>query len=388
MALTAGQWDLALQHLHRAAAEAKDLEDRALADPEQLGEALASWAVNDTVRAYQGEGFERVYVHCGLAMAYLALGLRDDVYVEARLANRLLEAEEKLYDTTYQAGGWGHMLSAVAYELLGQPGEAYIDYERMVQKGVGTPLAGRALVRLSKELGRSDDLARWEQAFGPDSERPLGAANVIVLAGVGLGPYKVETRIPIPTGSGIVPVSGAGYEARPQPVSGVVLHAHETGIALQTTVVESVTQVAIKNLEDRMLWTLGKSMARGFLKREFTQFLDRTYGSWGALAGNLYAIMSERADLRAWLTLPDTWQAGRLFVPPGVNTFSLEALGGDRVEVGSFELEPGETMLIFVRTLDQRLYAHSIGGALLEPAEVAIPAGEEADLDALLGVER
>src|SRR6185436_288146 len=101
--------------------------------------------------------FERVYVHCGLAMCYLAAGKLDDVYVEARLANQLLESEEELYETQYAAGGWGHLLSAVTYELIGDRDDAYIDYQRMVEKDVGTALAGRALVRLAKQLGRSDE---------------------------------------------------------------------------------------------------------------------------------------------------------------------------------------------------------------------------------------
>src|SRR5262249_43320598 len=117
--LTAGDWDGALVHFGKAADAVHDIEGRALAGPERLGEGLASWALNDTALAYQGEGFERVYVHCGLALAYLAKGKLDDVYVEARLSNQLLESEEKLYNTKYEAGGWGHLISAVTYELIG-----------------------------------------------------------------------------------------------------------------------------------------------------------------------------------------------------------------------------------------------------------------------------
>jgi len=55
VALTAGDWSLALEHYHHAAAEVEELEGRALAGPERFGEALASWAINDSARAYQGE---------------------------------------------------------------------------------------------------------------------------------------------------------------------------------------------------------------------------------------------------------------------------------------------------------------------------------------------
>jgi len=373
VALTAGDWDQALVHFGRAAEAVKDIEGRALAGTERLGEALASWALNDTAQAYQGEGFERVYLHCGLAMAYLAKGQVDDVYVEARLANQLLESEEELYETEYEAGGWGHLISAVTYELIGEPDQAYIDYQRMAEKGVGTALAGRALVRLAKELGREDELARLEQEHGPDVERPERAAHVVVLAGVGLGPFKTEALLPIPTGDGLFQMAVPGYADRPQPVSAVRLIDNESGVSVLTDLVERVTKVARENLEDRLLWIGAKSVARGLLKRELTHALEEKYDEAGLIAGDLFTFLTERADLRAWLTLPDSYQACRLFVPPGRHRFTLEAVGGEALDLGSFELEQGETMLVFTRSLGTRLYAHVIGGKVTAAGSAAEP---------------
>jgi hypothetical protein len=367
VALTAGEWDRALEHFGRAVDAVRDVEGRALAGAERLGETLASWAINDMARAYRGEGFERVYVHCGLALAYLAKGRVDDVYVEARLANQLLESEEELYETKYEAGGWGHLISAVTYELIGDRDDAYIDYQRMVEKGVGTSLAGRALVRLASELGRKEDLARLEAEHGPDVARPAGAASVIVLAGVGLGPYKVEAVLPIPTGDGLFQMAVPGYVERPQPVSALRLVDTSSGSSVRTDLVERVTKVAIENLEDRLLWIAAKSAARGLLKRELTQKLEKEYDEVGLIAGNLFTLFTERADLRSWLTLPDSFQAGRMFVPPGVRGFTLEAVGGESLDLGSYELDSGETMLVFARTIGTRLHAHVIGGNPVDP---------------------
>jgi hypothetical protein len=381
VALTAGRWEDALHHFGRAVAAARDVEGRALVGPEELGETLTSWALNDAAQAYEGEGFERVYVHTGLAMAYLALGKVDDVYVEARLANRLLESEEELYETRYEAGGWGHLLSAVTYELIGKPDEAYIDYERMAEKGVGTELAGRALVRLARQLGRDEERARLETEHGPDVELPAGAASVVVLAAVGMGPFKAEASINLPSPDGLIRMAVPGYVERPQPVSALRLCEAQGGTTVRTDVVERVTQIAKENLEDRLLWIGAKSIARGLLKRELTKQLEDEYDWGGRLAGDLFLLFTERADLRAWLTLPDSYQACRMFVPPGTRSLTLEALGGDSVELGSFELEPGETMVVFARTLGPRLYAHVIGGQPVEavasgsqpPTESATP---------------
>ena len=74
----------------------------------------------------------------------------------------------------------------------------------------------------------------------------------------------------------------------------------------------------------------------------------------------------ERADLRSWLTLPREWQAARAVLPPGAHTLELTTSGGDSVRLGRYELEEGETMLIFARSVDGWLEAHPIGGLRVE----------------------
>ncbi|MEM7305711.1 MAG: hypothetical protein AAF682_03520 [Planctomycetota bacterium] len=368
-ALCDGDWDGALEHFHRASRSVEDLEGRALVSASSLAETIGSWALNDTALPYRGEGFERVYVHCALAMAYLARGLFDDVWVEVQLANKLLESEEELYETEYRAGGLGHFLSALAYEMSGRLDDAYIDYRRMVDKGVGTELAGRALVRISEDLGWSEDLERWEADYGPPTPRPLGAASIVVLGGVGTGPFKVEASFPVPTPDGVIPFSAAGYERRGQPVSGLRLRLG-ADTTVRTDVLEHVSDIAEENLEDRVLWMAAKSVARGVVKRELTKSLQNEFDLAGRIAGDLFAVMTERADLRAWQTLPDSWQAARMFVAPGVHDLRLEAIGGDEVHLGAFQLEEGETMILLARTVETRLYAHAIGGL---PVDAPIP---------------
>ena len=373
VALAAGRWDDALEHLGRAAAVTSDLEGRALVGTERLTESLLSWGLNDTSRSYEGEGFERVYLHSMLALAYLARGQLEDVGVEVRLSNRLLEAEEELYDKEYAAGGLGHFLSALAYELSGEADQAVIDYERMVEKGVGEELAGRALVRLSELLGREDELARWTERFGPGPELPPGAASIVVVAGVGLAPYKAEGSLLVPTPDGLIPFALPQYFERPQPVDTLRLVERGTGAAVLTARLEDVAHVAAENLEDRLLLISTKSVARGVLKRELTKQLQDEWGGVGRVVGDVFAAVSERADLRSWQTLPAAWHAARLFVAPGVHDLVLEALGGEARPLGAFELEPGETMVILARTVGTKTYAHAIGGRVVRPAASTTP---------------
>lgn len=365
VALAAGRWEEALSAFSAAAAVVRDLEAEALVSPATLGDAVGSWLWNDTSLTYQGEGFERVMLHACLGLAYLALGKLEDVGVEVRLANRLLETEEELYSTEYAAGGLGHMLSAVVYELRGELGEAYIDYERMVAKEVGLGIAGPALVRLAGDLGRDEEKARWEERFGLDYERPPDAASVVLLAGVGLGPYKVEQRLTLPLPHGFFSMAAPLLVLRRQEVSGVRLVDRDSAAEVASVVIEDVGRVSRESLEDRIAWSTAKSVARGVLKRELTRQLDREHGLLGRLVGDLFSILSERADLRGWMTLPDTWQAARLFVVPGVHRLRVEAFGGESVDIEPLELAPGETVFLIARTLGRRTYVHAIGGGLV-----------------------
>ncbi|MEZ6015438.1 MAG: hypothetical protein R3F49_10015 [Planctomycetota bacterium] len=367
-AFVGGDWETAKDRFHAALDAVKDIEERAAIGVESVGEGLLSFALNEGQQSYDGEGYERVMAHACLGLAYLALGQVDSVLVEARRVDQLLVAEEALYETEYGAGGLGHFLSALAYELVGKPGEAYIDYQRMAEKGVGGDLTSRALVRLSSQLGRKRDLARWIETYGPDLERPEGAASIVLVGGAGMGPAKREIKIDIPLPDGVF------SWAVPEAVAGdgggeLSLFFPATGQRLRASVIEDVSSVAAKNLSDRILWLSAKSAIRGLLKRQLADQLrdNKKGGALLGLAADIFTIATERADLRAWRTLPSNWQAARAFVTPGEPVeVQVGVTGGAAVPLGTFQLTAGETMFVFARSLRGRTYAHAVGGARVD----------------------
>ena len=378
VALAMGDWELAKEHFHLAVDASEDVHGRGALESSNFLETVTSFGLNDTTQSYGGEGFERVYLHACLALSYLALGDLDGVWVEVQRGNQILEGEEELYEKEYQAGGFGHLISAVAYELLGSLDQAYIDYARMESKGVGTELAGKALVRIATQLNREDQLSNWEERYGPDPERPEGAANVVVLAGVGLGPFKAESSLAVPTNDGFLTMAVPTYLMHGQQVNALRLTENDSGQGVRTVVVEHVSSVAQENLGDGLALIAAKSIGRGILKRELTKHLEDEYGGGGRLVGDLFNLITERADLRAWQTLPDTWQAARLFVAPGIHSFGLEAIGGAYVDLGTFELDPGETMVVIARSVGPELYAHPIGGRPIGESLSSVDPGGEA----------
>jgi len=371
VALAAGDWDAAIRNLGKAASEVEEVDRSALISAESLGETILSWTVNESMTRYLGEGYERVMLHVGLAIAYLAKGDFEAARVEVRQSNALLESEEELYEKEYEAGGLGHFLSAVTYEMDGRPDDAWIDYRRMREKGVGTDLACRALARLAGTMHREEEL-------DPDERQFLGAdttenhASVVVIAGVGIGPWKREILLPIPTPSGLLQWAVPSYEQRPQPVDAVEISVTGGDMSVRTVVVEDIGRVAKENLDDRIAWLAAKSTVRAVLKREMSQYLGDEAGGWGWMLGTALTMVSERADLRAWQTLPQTWQAARVFLPAGTHEIHVKALGGEARALGCFELEAGETMFVLARTVETRLYAYPVGGKRIAPADAPI----------------
>lgn len=357
-----GRWDPAQENFLGAAEITKDMDREELINPEAIGEALIRFTLTERIGPYQPEGFERVMLHASLGMIYLATGSLEDALVEVRLADLILTGDEKLYETEYAAGGLGHFLSAVCYELSGRPDDAVIDYQRMEEKGLGLDLARAELIRLYRVLGRDGEADRVERKHGSLPAAPEQAATIVVIAGVGIGPVKREIRMDIPTGEGVISWAVPQFVGRPQPVS----HLQITGGGLPgpvpTVVVENVTHTAIENLDDRMFWLASRSAIRAALKYQLTRYLSDEWGSWGVLVGSLFSILTERADLRCWHTLPDTWQAARLSVRPGVIRLRIDAVGGDTHELAPLEVNPGETVFVFARSAGTRLFTNVVGG--------------------------
>jgi hypothetical protein len=209
------------------------------------------------------------------------------------------------------------------------------------------------------------------EQYGEPEPLPENTARVILIAGVGTGPYKAAATLTLPTPSGILQWSVPQYVERPQPVSALEVFTRGGGVRARSELVEDVGRVAQANLSDRLAWLATKSAVRGIAKREFTQKLEEEYGLLGRVFGDVFSFASERADLRCWQTLPDSWQVARLWLPAGRHDLVLRALGGSRVPLGAFELEAGETMFIFARSLGTRLYAHPVGGLRIEPGQPA-----------------
>lgn len=382
-ALVAGDWESARERLTVAAELADDFADEAPVDLENAVESLGSLVLNDAQLDYEGEGFERVYVHVALGLAYLAEGKVDDLLVEMRRADKLLVKEQELYDADYRAGGLAHFLSASAYQLKGELDQALLDYQRMVDKGVGLELAGPELSLLAQQTYRTGEFAAhleaWEPSPFPAGLEPGEApAAVVVIGGAGLAPVKAEARLDFATPSGIVSLTAPSYVDNSTGDGGFILHARDSGTEVRTAVLEHVGDVARENLDDRITAIAVRTALRNVARFTLRNELEDEHGAAAALAFDFVGAFLERADLRCWSTLPNTWHGARLRLPAGQHALELSSLTGGFEALGTFDLEPGETLIILARSIDQRMFAHVLGGdrvQLIPTAELLAPEG-------------
>ena len=372
-ALMAGDLDRAIELFTQAAEFAEEVEDQALLDPTSFAQTLTSWAISEAALDYQGEGYERVMVHVCMGLAYLARGEVDGLMVEVRRANDLLAAEETLYETEYRAGGLGHFLSALGYELRGEYDEAYIDYWAMHEKGLAAPLVGPALVRLAKRMHRENDLPELMSTVGDVAPIPEDAAKVVLIAGVGFGPQKVENRLDVPTSNGVFSWAVPQFVTPQQAFPSIELQTGD--LVAEAVVVEDVSLVAEKNLSDRLAYLAAKSAVRGILKQKLAREIRKEHGEGAYALAQIFSMVTERADLRSWLTLPSSWQAARTYPRPGLVEVSLHSSAGETLYLGTYDMEPGETIYLLARSIGPRVFAQVIGGQRvdLEPATTETP---------------
>ena len=82
--------------------------------------------------------------------------------------------------------------------------------------------------------------------------------------------------------------------------------------------------MAVKTLKEKIAANLTTQIARSTAKYAVQKELGNRLGVFGQLAGNIYNTATEKADVRAWNTLPSNAQVTRLLLPVGSHTIQLK----------------------------------------------------------------
>jgi len=345
----------------RALEQIREYERRATVSATEVGAGAGSLLLNDKVLAYQGEGFEKVLIHAYKARNYLMLGDEEAARVEIRNANMRQDEERRRHqdaiaearrageetlnfaalsreidrqfassaailsrlDNVYQ-NPFATYLSAVVYELNGEPGEAFVDLKNAYRM---TPnaLVAADLARLATTLRRQDELGRAGMTTLP-AVVPTDAGNTLVLIENGLAPERVEIKFPIPEPDAVLFAAVPITSAVPTNLSEVEILDAEGRVAGRTDMMVDVEAMEVRNLRDKYPAMLVRQAIRLGAKAAAAHAVQREAGVGGFLLMSLFNAVTEQADLRAWYTLPRSIHVARVSLPPAEREVTLRLL--------------------------------------------------------------
>lgn len=337
-----GRYEESNRFFEQAAAEIDRLYTQSLST--HAGAMLT----NDNLLPYEGEDFETVLIHLFSALNYAALGRWDDALVEARQVDARLNLlnDRHTQKNVYKEDAFARYLSGILYEIRGESNDAFISYRKAYEafqaykKNYNTPVPSRLgldLIRITNTLHLSEEQEEYQRLFpeavavssGKPSEQ---GGEMVVVTYEGRSPVKEDYFIdaPVPDGGGglyLVRVALPRFVPRPSQVGSVevTFRQGETLLKQSADVMEDITALAKKNLEDRIARISSKAIARATAKyaaARTAKHQAKKRGGEGAeiltdFLTNVYSLATEQSDKRSWRTLPAKIRLARISLPPG-----------------------------------------------------------------------
>lgn len=326
--------------------KAEDLT--AVKDYHSLSRVTGSILLNEGMVQYKGEDYEKVFLNALLAVNFLAMGDRDAARVETRKLNDKLYKYKFEAKRDYQQNPFAYYLSAMIWETNREWDDAYIDYKKAYELNPKVQYLRQDLLRLAKLARRPDEFDKWKKEFETAKFTDLkNKGEIIGVIQQGWAPRKFPhpdfPRIPK-----LNPVYSNTQRAK-LVVSGVGEELSE--------VISSVEEVAIKTLDDAYAGLIAKRAAGIAAKAVVSDQIRQKNELLGTLAW-IGMNVADRADLRQWVTLPQTFQVVRMSVPPGRYKVHFEGVNfsggntGENSEEMEVEVAGGKKVFIPWRSLN------------------------------------
>jgi len=373
-----------------------------------VSQRVSSYVTNDNVRDYPGEDFEVALIDLFRTVNYLLLGELENALVMCRRVDHKLKVYSDKYEAenakqreagekvvvAYTEDAFIRYLMGLLFEEGGEVDNAFVALRNALriyedyQKLYGTPLPGilvQDLIRVGTKLGYTEEVEQYRSRFpslvtGAEPLQP-GQAQVTFLFYNGLAPVKEELAIDLNINNAnapLVEVSVPGYQPSHLDPMGIRIalpyykkrppSAHFSELILsaeggrhfaRSQLVEDITEIAVRNLKDRLPSIRRRTLVRVIIKAVASRVVDKqakkNLGLAGVLlgAGTMVAAKySEQADLRCWRTLPAQVQMARLTVPAGTYDYSVLLSNGWGRQLGKLELKPGQHRFLAYQSIN------------------------------------
>ena len=337
-----------------------------------LQQEAAALLTSDLALEFRGADFEKVFINYGLAASFAAEGNYEAALVEARRVNQKLRVMNTDYGENpnrYIDDAFVRYFMGALYEAEGELSDALISYRRALQiyegdysrnYGVGPPERLKTdLMRLAAATGFESLLSEYEERWpglqwentGPGG----GFGEIVVVLEAGNIARRREVSYPVTTESRVFNVSLPAIPAFPR--RSVTAGVRANGVGVPFFLVQDLDAVARQNLEDHAVRDLVRAAARTAVKAGVARLGeeiaeeasgDSTVGQVVGLLLSIAGAVTDRADLRAWLTLPSQIHMARLRVPQGAWPLTI-TVNGRAYAQPPVSVREGEMVFVFVR---------------------------------------
>lgn len=380
-----------------------------------LSEGALSLLTNDLAISYRARPYELVMVPYYRALNYLALGQRESAMVEARKTSLLLSRH---VDATVMGIARGPVpdlertrndpfmlyFAGMLYDADGELNDAFIAYRNaavayedlheLLDLQIPRWLAAD-LERTGRWLGFADELAQLREACpavfaagaGPKPAASAADGEVVLLIELGFVPIKQEARLSLPilesdayqdnaAWAWDLSARAAGAYVRSDAVAvkywltiavpqlqdtpavvqrvRIVPPGGGTAVSQRAHHPAAVARVTFAAEQPTILF---KTALRGLTKYLASRKADDQGKVYGLLS-NILGAVTETADTRNWLTLPEQVHLVRLRLPGGRHDLRLELqdVGGrplGALEVADVAVRRGEWTFVSQRVFDR-----------------------------------
>jgi len=340
----------------------------------ELGQEVEAFLSSDLALEFRGADYEKVFINYCLAVSYASQNNMEDALVECRRVNDKLRVLNQNYEENrnrYSDDAFIRYFMGILYENTGDLNNALIAYRNSASVydssyaadyGLPAPRRVRSdILRLSSTLGMQSIYqgyalqwpgVSWEND-GPDQNH----GEVVVILEAGMIPARVEKSYTFVLNDRVYRVSLPAIAARRRESWSVTLSSGNTQVS--GFLAEDLTGIARKNLEDHAGRDIARAVARLAVKagaaeagEQLVEELTEENSGISQVTGLLLSIVgavTERADLRAWLTLPSQIFIARLRLPEGEHPIRVEVNGRIVFSDESMSIDSGEINLLFLR---------------------------------------
>lgn len=322
---------------------ATDIFDRERTSPTvSLGRSFFSAAAlgtNDLAIPYRSQSHERLMAYNYLALNFLAAGELDNAQIALNAADAeqayLREREGDLLAAARQEAKANNISDSAQEQALAEA-RRHLSVDRTVlepyQSALAYYLSGlifnargdrdRSVIALRQATGLLPRNPYFEQALATAGRRPDDhRARVVVLTNDGLISARSTIAVPFFWRGTILQIALPAYNSGPPPVRPLTIRADGSELGT-TAMIANLDGQARKVLSSEYRAILVRQVLRIIAKYQTQQQLAQE-NQWAGLAAQIFNLLTDKADLRSWLTLPAYVQGAHFDLAPGRHHLTL-----------------------------------------------------------------